>query len=83
MRMQVPSLALLSGLRIQHCCDLQCRSKMWLGFHVVVVVVYAGSYGSDLTHSLGTSIWHRWGPKKKKAKKTPKSKSHSCLILLN
>ena len=30
MRMQVRSLALLSGLRIQHCCELWCRSETWL-----------------------------------------------------
>ena len=30
MRMQVRSLASLSGLRIWHCRDLWCRSRMWL-----------------------------------------------------
>ena len=28
MRLWVRSLALLSGLRIQHCCELWCRSQM-------------------------------------------------------
>ena len=27
--MQVPSLALLSGLRILHCHELWCRSQLW------------------------------------------------------
>ena len=30
MRMRVWSLALLSGLRIHHCCKQQCRSLIWL-----------------------------------------------------
>ena len=30
MRLRVPSLALLCGLRIQHCCQLQHRSQIWL-----------------------------------------------------
>ena len=39
MRMQVQSLALICGLRIQHCCKLQCRLKMRLGSGMAVVVV--------------------------------------------
>ena len=31
MRIWVRPQALLIGLRIQHCCKLQCRSQMWLG----------------------------------------------------
>ena len=31
MRMQVQSLALLSGLRIQHCRELGCRLQTQLG----------------------------------------------------
>ena len=31
-RIQVLSLPLLSGLRIQCCCELRCRSQMCLGF---------------------------------------------------
>ena len=38
MRMQVRSLALLSGLRIQHCYELQCRSQTWFGSGVAVAV---------------------------------------------
>ena len=30
MRMQVQSLALLNGLRVQHCHELWCRSQTWL-----------------------------------------------------
>ena len=38
MRTQVQSLALLSGLRIWHCCELWCRLQMWLGSGVAVAV---------------------------------------------
>ena len=69
MRMQVRSLALLSGLRIQHCCDLWCR--LWLGSGVAVAV--ASCYSSDLIPSLGTPICHGYGPKKQKKKKTKKT----------
>ena len=35
----VQSLALLSGLRIRHCHELQYRVQMWLGSCVAVAVV--------------------------------------------
>ena len=38
MRMRVRSLALLSGFRILHCCELWSRSQKWLGSHVAVAV---------------------------------------------
>ena len=63
----VQSLALLVGLRIQHCRKLQHRSQMWLRSHVAVAVVYAGSYSSDSTSSLGISMCY--SPKKEKEKK--------------
>ena len=39
MRMQVPSLALLNGLRIGRCRELWYRLKMQLGASVAVAVV--------------------------------------------
>ena len=39
MRLQVRSLASLSGLKIQLCQELQYKSQMWLGFHVAMAVV--------------------------------------------
>ena len=57
MRMWVQFLALLCGLKIQHCCELWYRSQMWLGSGVSVAVVQAGSCIS-LTPSLGNSICH-------------------------
>lgn len=38
MRTQVRSLALLSGLRIQHRCELWCRPQTWLKSGVAVAV---------------------------------------------
>ena len=37
MRIQVQSLASLSGLRIQHCCELWCRSHTQLGSGIVML----------------------------------------------
>ena len=50
-RLQVPSLASLSGLRIQHCRELWYRSQMSLGSDVAVSVVQASRYSSDWTPS--------------------------------
>jgi len=68
-RLRVPSLASLSGLRIQCCCELWCRSQMRLILDDAVAVVEACSYSSYWTPSLGTSICHKCGPKKQKKKK--------------
>ena len=38
MRLQVPSLASFSGLRIQHCPELWCRSQGRLGSDTAVAV---------------------------------------------
>jgi len=59
----IPGLA--QGLRIRHCHELQCRSQMRLTSTVVVAVVQASSCSFYLTPSLGTSICHGCGPKKK------------------
>ena len=47
---------LLSGLTIQHCHELWCRLHMQLGSRIAVALAQAGSYNSDSTPSLGTSI---------------------------
>ena len=53
---------------------------MWLGSHVAVAVVEAGSHSLDLTPSLGTSICCRYGPikttttKKKRERERKKKK---------
>ena len=83
MRIWVQSLALLSGLRIWHCCELWCRLPTLLGSGVAVAVVQAGSYSSDWTPSLGTSIClgeaaleKAERPKKKKKKKVTLGSYH-------
>ena len=52
-RLWVQSLALLSGLRIWHCCELWCWLQIRLGSGVAVAVPEAGSCSYDLTPSLG------------------------------
>ena len=74
MRLQVRSLALLSGLRIRYRHELWCRSQMQLGSGVAVVVAQAGSCSSDQTPGLGTSTCLRCGLKKIKDKKKKKKK---------
>ena len=65
----VRSLASLSGLRIWCCCELRCRSQMWLVSCVAVAVAVTGSCSSYWTLSLGTSsICYKRGPKKQKKK---------------
>ena len=67
-RIQLVSLASLSRLRIRRCHELYYRSQMQLRSYVAVAVVSVGSRSSDSTRSLGTSICHECGPKKKKKK---------------
>ena len=74
MSLLVQSLALLSGLRIRHCHELWCRLQMRLGSRAAVALAEAGSYSSDWTPSLGTSMCHGSGPRKwqkDKKKKLP------------
>ena len=50
-------MALLSGLRIWCCCELQHRLQMRLRSSVAVAVVEASSCSSNLNPSLGTSTY--------------------------
>ena len=70
MRMQVRSLASISGLRIWCWHKQWCRSQTQLRSDVAVAVVEASSCSSEWTPSLGTSICHGCGPEKKKEKKS-------------
>ena len=72
MRTQVPSLASLTGLRIQHCCELWCRSKMRLGSGVAVALVLASGYSSDWTPQPGNLYMPQVQPYKAKKKKKKK-----------
>ena len=66
MRMWVWSLAALSGLRIQHFCELWYKLQTQLRSRVAVAVVLAGSCSSNSSPSQGPSICLEWSPKKKK-----------------
>ena len=81
MRMQVQSLSLLSGSEIWHCCELWCKLQMQLGSCVAVAV--AGSYSSDLTPSLGTSIYRGEALKKKRNNYWLHSSSHIASVNIN
>ena len=69
MRLQVPSLALLSELRIWRCRGLWCRLQIQLRSHVAEAVAQADGYSSDSTFSLGISTCHGCGPKKQNKNK--------------
>ena len=69
LRLHVPSLASLSGLRIRCCREPWCWSQTQLGSCVAVAVVEDGSYSSDSTPSLGMSICRGCSPKKTKKRK--------------
>ena len=59
LRLRIQSLALFSGLRIQHCHKLWCRSQTQLRSRVAVAVVQDCSCSSNSTPGLGTSICYR------------------------
>ena len=75
MRMQIQSLSFISGLRIQCCHELWCRSQTWLRSRVAVAVAQAGAYANS-TPSLGTSICHTCRPKKQKKKERKRKRSN-------
>ena len=70
--MWIRFLASLSGLRVWRLHELWCSSQMRLGSGVAVAVAMgqAGSYSSNFTPGLGTSICQRCGPKKQEEKDT-------------
>ena len=77
MRLRVRSLALFSGLRIRHCCELWCRLQMQLGPSIAVTVVQVGGCSSNYIPSLGTSRCHRCSPRKDKKKKKRYKRTYS------
>ena len=63
-RMQIQSLALLSGLRILYCHKLWHRSQMWLDLALLGCGI-GWRLQLHFDCSLETYICHRCGPKKK------------------
>ena len=59
-------LGLTQRLRIWRSHDLWCRSQTWLRSGAAVNVAQAGSYGSNSTPSLETSICSGAAPKRQK-----------------
>ena len=51
-----------------------CRSQMQLRSDFAMAVVWAGSYSSDSTPSLGTSICHGCSPKKTRGRRKKERK---------
>ena len=56
MRIWVPSLALLSGLRIQRCHKLQHRSQMWLRSGVALACSLIRPLAQQLAYVAGTAV---------------------------
>ena len=72
-RLQVPSLASLSGSGIRCCHELWCRSLMQLRSHLTMAM--ASSSSPHGTPSLEISICHRYSPKKQN-----KNKQNHCIL---
>ena len=80
--MWVQSLPLFSGLRIGRCHELWCRSQTDAAWILHCCGCGIGQRCSSYsTPSLGTSICHGCGPKKKKKDKIKKKKSHFYQIV--
>ena len=78
----------ISGLRIKCCREPWNSSQLWLGIRVAMALVWACSYSSDLSRSLGTSTCCGCGPKKarkqarKKEDRKTKNRLHDLQRLL-
>ena len=77
MRMRVWSLALLSGLRSWHCCELSCRSQTQLRSGLVGLWWQLAAAALVRSPGLGTSIYHEYTHKKEK-KKLVKDLNRRC-----
>ena len=82
-RWRVRSLALCSGLRIWCCCELWCRSQTQFGSHIAMAVVQAGSYSSNQTPSLGTSICCGCSPEKTQSQKKKRRRRRRRFLHVN
>ena len=84
MRIRVWSLASIRRLRIQHCCELWCRSQTQLESCIAVALVVGWQLQLWFDPSLGTSICSKCVPRKtKKFKKLENTAwmKQRCLML--
>ena len=81
MRMQVRSLASLSGLRIRRCHELWCKSHDAARIWCCCGCGVAAGHSSDRTPSLGTSMCCWCGPKKTKKKKAKRKVTGDSLLV--
>ena len=77
MRLRVRSLPLLSGLTIQCCRELWCRSQTWLGSRVAVALALAATapirpLDWEPPYAMGASQEMAKRPKRKKKDETEK-----------
>ena len=59
---------------------LWCRWQTWFGSLVAVAVAQVGSYSSNETPSLGTSVYYMCSPKRKEKKRKEKNPTSWVLI---
>ena len=89
MRMQVQSLASLSGSRIWHCHELWCRSQTWLGSHIAVAVVQLAAaalirpLAQKLPYAAGTALKKKRRKRKKKVSKWADSQNYLVSFFFN
>ena len=78
MRLWLLSLALLSGLRVWHCCKLRCRLQTWSDLALLwlwcrlAAVALIGPLPWELPYVSGTALKK---PKKKRKKEKKKRKN--------
>ena len=76
MRTQVQSLALFSGLRIWHCCELCCRWQTQLGSHVAVAKAVWPKLAAAAIALIGPQPGNFHMPQVRPKKKQKKKKSN-------
>ena len=80
MRMQGPSLALISGSGIRHCLELWCRLQMRLRSYIAVAVAVAGSY--SLIRLLAWELPYATGAALKRQKRKKESEQNKSWQLI-
>ena len=80
--MWVPSLTLISGLRIQHCIELWCRLQTWLGSGAADPLAWETPYTASATHKKKKKRKEKKKrERKKKKKKKPQINNLSSFLM--